>query len=55
MSIQAAAERVAEKIRAADFVEVYAHHDADGIAAGAILCQAMLRAGLRFRLRIRGV
>lgn len=53
MSIQAAAERVAEKIRAADFVEVYAHHDADGIAAGAILCQAMLRAGLRFRLRIR--
>lgn len=53
MSIQAAAERVAEKIRATDFVEVYAHHDADGIAAGAILCQAMLRAGLRFRLRIR--
>jgi len=53
MSIQAAAERVAEKIRATDFVEVYAHHDADGIAAGAILCQAMLRAGLRFRLRIQ--
>jgi single-stranded-DNA-specific exonuclease len=32
---------------------VYAHHDADGIAAASILCHAMLRAGIRFRLRIR--
>jgi len=31
---------------------VYAHHDADGIAAGAILCHAMLRTGIRFRLRV---
>ncbi|NVO67130.1 DHH family phosphoesterase [Methanofollis tationis] len=53
MSIQAAAERVAAQILATDFVEVYAHHDADGIAAAAILCQAMLRAGRRFRLRVR--
>lgn len=53
MSIQAVAEEVADQIRAADFIEVYAHHDADGIAAGAILCQAILRAGGRFRLRVR--
>jgi len=53
MSIQAAAERVAAQILATDLVEVYAHHDADGIAAAAILCQAMLRAGRRFRLRVR--
>ncbi|TAJ43482.1 DHH family phosphoesterase [Methanofollis fontis] len=53
MSIQAAAAQVAKQILATDFVEVYAHHDADGIAAGSILCQAMLRAGIRFRLRIR--
>jgi single-stranded DNA-specific DHH superfamily exonuclease len=53
MSIQAAAEQVAAQILATDFVEVYAHHDADGIAAAAILCQAMLRAGRRFRLRVR--
>lgn len=53
MSIQAAAQRVAARILETDLVEVYAHHDADGIAAAAILCQAMLRAGRRFRLRIR--
>ncbi|MBP2146196.1 single-stranded DNA-specific DHH superfamily exonuclease [Methanofollis sp. W23] len=53
MTIQAVAEEVADQIRAADFIEVYAHHDADGIAAGAILCQAILRAGGRFRLRVR--
>ena len=53
MSLDAAAETVAEQIRRQPFVEVYAHHDADGIAAGAILCHAMLRAGIRFRLRIK--
>ncbi|MDK2975151.1 MAG: single-stranded-DNA-specific exonuclease, partial [Methanofollis sp.] len=41
------------RILATDLVEVYAHHDADGIAAAAILCQAMLRTGRRFRLRVR--
>ena len=54
MSLDAAAETVAEQIRRQQFVDVYAHHDADGIAAGAILCHAMLRAGIRFRLRVRG-
>ena len=53
MSLDAAAETVAEQIRRQQFVDVYAHYDADGIAAGAILCHSMLRSGIRFRLRVR--
>ena len=53
MPLETIAETVADQIRRQEFVEVYAHHDADGIAAGSILCHAMERAGIRFRLRIR--
>ena len=53
MSLEATANLVAEQIRKQGYVEVVAHHDADGIAAGSILCHAMVRAGIRFRLRIR--
>jgi single-stranded-DNA-specific exonuclease len=53
MSLQTAAEIVAEQIKRQEFVEVFAHHDADGIAAASILCHAMLRSGIRFRLRVR--
>jgi len=35
-----------------EYVEVYAHHDADGIAAGSLLCTALHRNGKGFRLRI---
>jgi hypothetical protein len=52
MSLEETAKTIADQIRRQQFVEVYAHHDADGIAAGAILCHAMLRAGIRFRLRV---
>jgi len=52
MSLEAAANLVAEEIIRQEYVEVVAHHDADGIAAGSILCHAMVRAGIRFRLRI---
>ncbi len=52
MSLEEAAKTVADQIRRQQFVEVYAHHDADGIAAGAILCHAMLRAGIQFRMRV---
>ena len=52
MSLEETAKTVADQIRRQQFVEVYAHHDADGIAAGAILCHAMLRTGIRFRLRV---
>ncbi len=52
MSLEEVAKTVADQIRRQHYVDVYAHHDADGIAAGAILCQAMLRSGIQFRLRI---
>ncbi|HVP94691.1 MAG TPA: DHH family phosphoesterase [Methanoregulaceae archaeon] len=35
-----------------DFIEIYAHHDADGIAAASIMCMALLRRDKKFRLRI---
>jgi len=53
MSLDTVAETVAEQIRRQEFIEVLAHHDADGIAAASILCHAMLRSGIRFRLRVR--
>lgn len=53
MSLETAANHVAEQIKRQEFVEIIAHHDADGIAAGSILCHAMVRSGIRFRLRIR--
>ena len=49
MPLETIAETVAEEIRRQEFVEVCAHHDADGIAAGAILCHAIAAAGIRFR------
>ena len=52
MSLEESAKIVADQIRRQQFVEVYTHHDADGIAAGTILCHAMLRTGIRFRLRV---
>jgi len=52
MSLTSAAELVAGRIARQEYVEVFAHHDADGIAAASILCHAMLRKGVRFRLRV---
>jgi len=52
MILAEAAARLAGHLARQDFVEVYAHHDADGIAAGAIVCVALLRRGIRFRLRV---
>ncbi|MDD1716136.1 MAG: DHH family phosphoesterase [Methanolinea sp.] len=52
MSLEDAAQRLAEHLAMQEFVEVYAHHDADGIAAGSIICCALLRRDIRFRLRV---
>lgn len=52
MSLEESAKTVADQIRRQQYVEIYTHHDADGIAAGAILCHAMLRSGIRFRMRV---
>ncbi|MEM2123982.1 MAG: DHH family phosphoesterase [Methanolinea sp.] len=51
MTLAEAAARLAGHLARQEFVEVYAHHDADGIAAGAIVCTALYRRGIRFRLR----
>ena len=53
MSIEAAADLIAEKLLEQDFVEVYGHNDADGIAAASILCHALDRSGKHFHLSIR--
>ncbi|MEI8330294.1 MAG: phosphoesterase, partial [Methanomicrobiales archaeon] len=53
MSLDTAAETVAEQIRRQEFIEVFAHNDADGIASASILCHAMQRSGIRFRLRVQ--
>ncbi|KLK89087.1 phosphoesterase [Methanoculleus sediminis] len=53
MSLDAAVASLADHLLEQEFVEVLAHHDADGIAAASILCHAMFREGGRFRLRIR--
>lgn len=53
MSLDEAASQLADHLARQEFVEVYAHHDADGIAAASILCLAMLRRKVRFRLRIK--
>jgi single-stranded-DNA-specific exonuclease len=51
MPLEADAEQLAHHLLAQEFVEIYAHHDADGIAAGAIIAMAMHRAGRAYRLR----
>jgi single-stranded-DNA-specific exonuclease len=51
MSLEVVANHVAEQMKRHEYIEVVAHHDADGIAAGSILCHAMVRAGIRFRIR----
>lgn len=55
MSFDVAVAELADHLLKQEFVEVLAHHDADGIAAASILCHAMYRKGMQFRLRIRPV
>lgn len=52
MSIDTAAKDLASHISRQDQVEVRCHHDADGIAAGAIMSIALYRAHIPFRLRV---
>ncbi|HMA05727.1 MAG TPA: DHHA1 domain-containing protein [Methanomicrobiales archaeon] len=51
MALHADAEQLAGHLLKQEFVEIHAHHDADGIAAGAIIATAMHRSGRSFRLR----
>jgi single-stranded DNA-specific DHH superfamily exonuclease len=52
MTIDAAVERLARFLQKQRYVEVYGHHDADGIAAASLVCHALWRQGCGFRLRI---
>ncbi|MDD1659827.1 MAG: phosphoesterase [Methanomicrobiales archaeon] len=54
MTLEADTELLADRLGAQEFVEVMAHHSADGLAAGVILGTALWRAGIRFRLRCMG-
>jgi single-stranded DNA-specific DHH superfamily exonuclease len=53
MTIDAAAERLARFLEEQPYVEVYGHHDADGITAASLICHALCRRGIGFRLRVR--
>ncbi|HJJ36874.1 MAG TPA: DHHA1 domain-containing protein [Methanocorpusculum sp.] len=51
MSLTDAATKIADRLRTMEYAEIYSHHDADGIAAAAILAIALTRADIAFRLR----
>jgi single-stranded-DNA-specific exonuclease len=50
--MESTARHIADHLKEAEFVPVYAYHDADGIAAGAILCHALYRRSVPFRMRV---
>ncbi|WAI01330.1 DHH family phosphoesterase [Methanogenium organophilum] len=52
MSIESAAAHLAENLREKEYVEIYGHHDADGIAAASIMVHALIREEIQVRLRI---
>jgi single-stranded DNA-specific DHH superfamily exonuclease len=52
MTIDAAAHRLAHFLEEQPYVEVYGHHDADGITAASLICHALWRRDIGFRLRI---
>lgn len=52
MSLEKAAENLVNRLAEMEYIEMYAHYDADGIAAAAILSIALSRAKIAFKLRI---
>lgn len=51
MPLESAVREIAARLLERDFVLIHAHHDSDGIAAGSILCHALWRADVPFRMR----
>ncbi len=47
------AKEVADTIRQYSHVRIISHNDADGISSAAIICQALLRAGITYQASIR--
>ncbi|MBN1166210.1 MAG: DHH family phosphoesterase [Methanospirillaceae archaeon] len=52
MSIEEVCSDLAEELVRHDYCEIWCHHDADGIAAGAIMGLSLFRAKKRFRIRV---
>ncbi len=52
MSLETAAETLGKRLASMEYVEMYSHYDADGIAAAAIMSIALTRAKIAFKLRI---
>ncbi|HJJ98988.1 MAG TPA: DHHA1 domain-containing protein [Methanocorpusculum sp.] len=52
MSLETAAKTLANHLASQEYVEVYSHYDADGIAAAAIMSLALSRENIAFKLRI---
>ncbi|HJK02282.1 MAG TPA: DHHA1 domain-containing protein [Methanocorpusculum sp.] len=52
MSLESAAKTLANHIASQEYIEIYSHYDADGIAAAAIISLALSRAEIAFKLRI---
>jgi single-stranded DNA-specific DHH superfamily exonuclease len=52
MSLETAARTLAKRLASLEYVEMYSHHDADGIATAAIMSIALSRMNIAFKLRI---
>ncbi|HIJ07181.1 MAG: Uncharacterized protein XE11_1547 [Methanomicrobiales archaeon 53_19] len=53
MPLSPSTELLAQHLKSSDFVEIYAHHDVDGVAAASIICTALTRIHVPFHLHIR--
>lgn len=53
MPLSPSTELLAQHLKSSGFVEIYAHHDVDGVAAASILCTALTRIHVPFHLHIR--
>jgi hypothetical protein len=52
MSLETAAKILANRLTSLEYVEMYSHYDADGIATAAIMSLALSRMNITFKLRI---
>ena len=52
LSAKKASEVIIEAVEKDDFIHVFSHLDADGVAAAGIIGKALLRLDARFRLRV---
>ncbi len=53
MPLSPSTELLAQNLKSSGFVEIYAHHDVDGVAAASILCTALTKIHVPFHLHIR--